>query len=196
MDNILHQKLQERIEILIGSRMQTRRDFDNLSALIHERTGERLSATTLRRFWGYQEHDTEHSPTIHTLNLLSRMVGMMDWEAFKERCAQGMEDDATESSAFIVENGILDADKLFFGQRVVLAWAPNRRLEVEYQGCEVWRVVTSENSKLVAGDIFHCRQFVNGEPLYCRDLIRRGMATTDYYCGKRGGIRFTVIPSE
>lgn len=193
MDNILHRKLQERIEILFGSRMQTRRDFDNLAVLIQERTGERLSATTLRRFWGYQEQDTDHSPTLHTLNLLSRMVGAQDWTGFQERCSQGIEDEETESSAFIVEDGVLDAGMLNFGERVVLAWAPNRRIEVEYQGSEVWRVVTSENSKLMAGDIFRCRQFVNGEPLYCRDLVRRGMATTDYYCGKRGGIRFTKI---
>lgn len=191
MDNVFEQKLKKEIETLTGSSMQTRRDFDRLSSIVKERTGFSLSATTIRRFWGYQEQGSERTPAHHTLNLLSRMVGVTDWEAYKERCAQDTEDDGTENSAFIMENGVLDADMLSFGERVIVAWAPNRRIELEYQGAEVFRVITSENSKLLKGDIFHCRQFVNGEPLYCRSLVRQGLATTDYYCGKKGGIRFS-----
>lgn len=200
MDNNIIQKLKNEVEAFFATSMQTRRDFDRLSAIIFERTGESVSPTTLRRFWGYQKTKEEYSCSPHTVSLLCRIVGARSLEEYEARCqhdadtANGDTDKPTnESSAFIKGGEVMETDMLFFGDRIILSWAPNRRVEVEYQGGEVFRVISSENSKLIPGDIFHCRQFVNGEPLYCHNLVRCGVATSDYYCGKQGGIHYTKI---
>lgn len=198
MDKYILQKLRDDVESFFATPMQTRRDFDRLALAVTERTGESVSPTTLRRFWGYQEQEGGYTVSTHTITMLCRLVGARSLEEYEARIRQDATADAdgagkpaSENSAFINGDEVLETDMLIFGDRIVLSWAPNRRVEVEYQGREVFRVISSENSKLRPADTFHTRQFVNGEPLYCRSLVRCGVATSDYYCGKQGGIHFT-----
>lgn len=72
--------LRSKVESFIGYRLQTRRHFDMLAETIYANTKSMLSATTLRRFWGYQEKDGGVS--LNTLNVLSRLVGYHDYEEF------------------------------------------------------------------------------------------------------------------
>lgn len=188
-ENIL--KLQEDLETLAGRKMLTRRDFDQLADLILLRTGETISATTLRRLWGYQETDGERTTSMHTLNQLSRAVCGKDWQEYSTQKDTDKQQ-ATASSNFIVENAVLKTETLVFGNQLTVTWAPDRCVVLEFQGGEVFRVIKSHNSKLEVGDTFHCVQFVTGEPLVCHTLIRPGMAITNYICGKQGGIRWTL----
>lgn len=184
-------KLQEDLETLAGRKMQTRRDFDVLAEIVLQRTGETISATTLRRFWGYQETGNGRTTAAHTLNQLCRAVCGKDWA---EYCAMTAAKGGNDSSSdFIVENVLLRSTSLVFGDQVVLTWTPCRRVLIEFQGEDVFRVLESEHSKLEVGDTFHCSQFIAGEPLVCHSLIRPGMPTTNYVCGKQGGIRWSRV---
>ena len=58
-------------------------DFEKLSDIINERTGVRLSTTTLKRIWGKLKYTS--APTLTTLNTLARFAGYEDWREFK-RC--------------------------------------------------------------------------------------------------------------
>ena len=82
MDKTTHQLQQLRyaIEQRTGRSHTTPKDFDILAAEIQEQTSERVSASTLKRIWGYVESD--NTPRFSTLNLLSRFVGHSDWQEF------------------------------------------------------------------------------------------------------------------
>jgi hypothetical protein len=61
----------------------TNYDFEKLSDIFHEKTGVRLSVTTLKRIWGKLKYDS--APTLTTLNALARFAGYEDWRMFRQR---------------------------------------------------------------------------------------------------------------
>ncbi|MCE7063488.1 hypothetical protein [Dyadobacter sp. CY343] len=61
----------------------TNYDFEKLSDTFHEKTGVRLSGTTLKRIWGKLKYDS--APTLTTLNALARFAGYEDWRMFRQR---------------------------------------------------------------------------------------------------------------
>ncbi|WP_215235989.1 hypothetical protein [Dyadobacter linearis] len=61
----------------------TNYDFEKLSDIFHEKTGVRLSVTTLKRIWGKLKYDS--APTLTTLNALARFAGYEDWRMLRQR---------------------------------------------------------------------------------------------------------------
>jgi hypothetical protein len=57
----------------------TNEDFDTLSESIFDKTGVRLSVSTLKRVWGKVKYDS--SPNMATLNALARYAGFEGWRA-------------------------------------------------------------------------------------------------------------------
>lgn len=76
------QKLKKAVESQFGRKVLCAKDCQSLASSILERTSERLSDSTLRRFWGLLSGTT--SPTTITLDILSRYSGCQCWEHFKE----------------------------------------------------------------------------------------------------------------
>jgi hypothetical protein len=73
-------QLRETIEKVVDRKMKTPKDFDFLSGCIFETLHSNISATTLKRIWGYLAEPTV--PRLSTLNLLAQFVGADNWEAF------------------------------------------------------------------------------------------------------------------
>lgn len=183
--NITYDKLRERVEAFVGMKFQTRRHFDILTDLLYTNTKEMVSATTLRRFWGYQEAGSS-APSLNTLNVLSKLVGYANWEDFKAR----KNSDASSSEMM---NGIhaLRFSTLEVGCQLQITWNPDRRIMVEYLGNYTFRVLTTENSKLMAKDTFQCMQIIEGQAMCCENLLREGHVAMSYICGKNGGLRYS-----
>ncbi|MFN8336476.1 MAG: hypothetical protein U0U09_15215 [Cyclobacteriaceae bacterium] len=75
-------KKQKEIELGWGdSQTWTSQDFEKLSELILQRTGIRLSESTLKRVWGKVKYNS--APTATTLNTLAQFSGFADWREFK-----------------------------------------------------------------------------------------------------------------
>lgn len=182
--------LKERVKNVSGLALQVRSDFDILSMKMKSMTDVSLSSTTLRRFFGYQETLEELGYSISTLNAICQYVGYRNVEAFEKSLTAG----EGSASDFIECLQQLVSKELERGMRVRVAWAPDRNMVVRYEGTgEVFMVEECVNGKLMAGDTFHAHQFVQGEPLYCKFVLRKGMAPIDYVCGRNGGIRFTLL---
>lgn len=172
------------IENIVGRKILSPRDFDFLVRQLEGFTGERISISTLKRIWGYTQTNCGFSQ--HSLDLLARMAGYTCWNTF---C-----DDKSEipTSQFFINQKVFSY-ALEVGEKMKLTWMPDRVVHIEYQGNNKFVVLTSQNSKLQAGDIFHCEQFMESEPLVMTHLIREGMPPCDYICGKQGGIRWSFI---
>lgn len=182
-----YEELRRLTERVLGMAVRTPRDYEVLSARIFEKTRQRLSVSTLKRFWGYVDKDYDGSKArLSTLDILAEYVGFQDWPSFCKT-----EIDAEEDSGTIV-NRFLFVRDLEVGTHIQLAWVPDRQLTIRYEGEELFTVVESVRGKLRPGDTFHCSQIVEGMPLMLLKVVRDGQYVSNYICGKTQGVSFIV----
>lgn len=74
------ENLKREIGLKFGRTIESAADFDMLSIAIKQATSETISASTLKRIFGYVKYDAEPSAT--TLSILSRYVGYTGWSDF------------------------------------------------------------------------------------------------------------------
>lgn len=177
------ERLKQEVETLVGRSVKTPKDFEFLSRQIEGYTNETISVSTLKRMWGYVASPCK--PSKYNLNLLSRMIGYSDWEAFSGG------NEVMSSSRFFVKSKLI-ADALQKGEQVRLTWCPGRVLTIMYKGNDTFEVVESINSKLAKGDTFTCPQFVEDQPLYLSNLSHPGILLCNYVAGQNGGIKWNL----
>ena len=181
-DKIKH--LRNEIEKTIGQRIQTPKDFQNLSHKVLERTNQLLSVSTLMRLWGYVEGNV--NPRISTLNILANFLGYKSYEDFIIGESYDVESNPVYSKAIQVSTDLIKGDT------VTLRWLPDRECTVEYLGDNKFRVIKAINSRLQEGDTFCCSCIIEGEPLFLGSLYREGWKdTVSYVCGKNNGVHFS-----
>ncbi len=161
--------------------VKTSNDFHSLSMEIWNETSERISASTLKRIWGYVNMTSV--PRQSTLDILSRYIGQKDYKTFCEdlKCSE-----ATQSMFFTSE--FINARDLKPGSIVEIGWNPNRVVTLEYLGGDQFEVRSSINSKLKVDDRFEASSFIKGEPLYISRIMRGKEVTRPYMAGKQGGL--------
>lgn len=158
------------------------KDFKYLYNAIKARSNETVGENTLRRLWGYI--DGYETVRESTLDALCRFVGFPDWHTFvADYC--GKQDFQTSHS---VVTATLTVEQLSVGDRLAIEWNPNRRLVLRHLGDGVFLVTEACNSKIMAGDRFHCERFIIGEPLYIDNLVQSEKEPTLFVVGKQGGL--------
>ena len=180
-------RLKASVEHFVGREIKLPRDFVFLEKQVECYTGVKISQSTLKRLWGYVSCDS--APSYYVLDTLTTMLGYTSWTDFVKRSLD------SESSCRIVRRK-LQMDALSLGDKIELMWSPFRVLVAEYTGDGTFVVEQSENSKLIAGDTFHCSCVIEGEPLYLTDVTHPGIEACDYVCGKLGGVKWRVIVNE
>lgn len=156
-------ELRLRIETSIKRKIQTPADFDFLRGIIWERTHEQISTSTLKRLWGYV--DGIDNARNSTLNVLSKALGYENWDAFILK----LKSENMDNSDLVMSESVSSSD-LKIGDRLMIAWQPNRVCRLKYLGDNQFEVMESQNSKLKVGDTFRCGLFILGEPVYINDL--------------------------
>ena len=164
-----------------GRRLATSADFEALSVVIEHESGELLSSSTLKRLWGYVT--LKPTPRPSTLDVLCRYIGKKDFHTF---CKE-IRDSGQFESRFFSARMIVSSD-LETGAVVVIGWAPDRLVQLRYEGDDEFTVVTSENSKLMAGDRFTATCFALGYPLFLPKILRNGEYTPSYIAGADKGL--------
>ena len=74
------QALLQRVENKYGRAIATTSAFEALSIDIERHTGERISSSSLKRFWGYVNSDT--APRVASLDILAKYIGQKDFNSF------------------------------------------------------------------------------------------------------------------
>lgn len=156
-------ELRLRIEASIKRKIETPADFDFLRGIIWERTHEQISTSTLKRLWGYV--DGVDNARNSTLNVLSKALGYENWDAFILK----LKSENVDNSDLVMSESMSSSD-LKIGDRLMIAWQPNRVCVLKYLGDNQFEVMESQNSKLKVGDTFRCGLFILGEPVYINDL--------------------------
>ena len=177
-----------RIEEITGEKYDSPKDFARLSDLIHAKTGERISSSTLKRLWGYVRSDTE--PRTYTLDVLARFVGYKDFDDF---LAKGSSRDVQSDIAF---GDKISCEYLPIGAMVRLYWLPDRMFTIRHLGDGQFKVTESINSKLSCGDTFTCFLIINHDPAFFDKLSHDGKGPYVYVAGKRDGVTVEVLPDD
>ena len=180
------EELRRLAEQVLGMRLQTPSDFELLLNQIYQKTGQRLSMSTVKRFWGYVDKDNaDYRVRVTTLDILSEFCGYQDWATFCQADINGEEESGD------MANRHLFAKELEVGNLVRLQWKPDRIVVIRFEGADLFTVVESINSKLRPGDTFHCLHIVDGMPLTLFSLVREGRIVGNYVCGKIHGVSFS-----
>lgn len=174
-----------RVETSFGKAIVTARHFEELRQSIYGRTGLLLSATTLKRLWGYLDEPVE--PRRHTLDVLCRYAGWRSWNDF---CESPKISDI--ESGPVGQPHIDVRRQLRAGDTVVLTWTPGRVCRIRCLGDNRFEVVEAQGTRLTAGDRFLVDNIIADAPLYLNHLIREEKDLGTYVCGSKTGIRFIV----
>ena len=78
-------------------------------------------------------------------------------------------------------------------QQVVISYPPNRSVIIENMGDNHFRVIESENSKLLKGDLLTLTHIVRHYPLLVSEVIRDGRSLGAFTAGKAQGIDFELL---
>ena len=177
--------LRSDLEQRVGQQLQSPADFQLLIQQIWEKNHAVLSLSTIKRLWGYV--DSNGAPRLSTLNTLVQFLGFTDWNAYLVVLEQR---GGTESAMFTGE-GIQTAD-LQAGDRIAVAWQPNRQCTFRYLGDNQFFVEESKNAKLQQGTTFFAVRFTIGHPMYLDDILLADGSRTSYVAGKRNGLTSVI----
>ena len=166
-NSIAISQLKKAVEARFGHVPSGPADFGELSIAIFKTTGERLSPDTLSRIWGYKKsYSSVRQSTVRVLEHYAK---------------------ANEESDFIHTIAI-HADKCKIGDRVRIAWIPNRVCVLSYLGNYRWRMEEAVNCKLHVGDTFSCRVMAQGEVLNVDHVVTANGTFEGYYMGRKNGL--------
>lgn len=165
-----------------GGRLSSSNDFARLSKIISDSKSGYLSASTLKRLWGYVK-DTPTKRT-STLDILSRYIGYDSFDDYKATIAA----DDFSDSGFNSELS-LEIDRLTPGDEIEVNWQPDHSLRLKFLGNFYFEITDSVKSRLSAGLHVRCMHIIKGEPLIL-DVVRdaEGDANNVYVAGKKFGI--------
>lgn len=173
------------VEKRYGRRVATSTDFEALSVDIERLVREFLSASTLKRLWGYV---TSHPvPRKDTLDILCRYIVYRDFRLFCE----SLKTTEAFASRFLTE--AVYCSDLPAGARLTLGWNPNRLVVLSHLGGGLFEVVSSEQSKLLPGDRFELTHLMKGYPLFIPRILRDGTYTPAYIAGNDGGLTLLEV---
>lgn len=183
-EEVYFNQLRKAVESIMGREMKENCDFMQLREEIDKRTHFLLSATTLKRFWGYIEGEPARGMRTTTLDIIARFCNYVNYADFCSRCVPG---DVISSDPCI--RRMVYANELRKGQKMVLLWVPGRRVTVRHDGGGRFTILESIGSKLKAGDTFLCDRFQEGAPLVLECLEGPDHEAVNYCCAKgQGGL--------
>ena len=173
--------LRSDLEQRVGQQLQSPADFQLLIQQIWEKNHAVLSLSTIKRLWGYVE--SNGAPRLSTLNTLAKFLDFTDWNAYLVALEQR---GGTESAMFTGE--CIQTADLQVGDRIAVAWQPNRQCTFRYLGDNQFVVEESKNAKLQRGTIFSAARFMIAQPMYLDNILLADGTRTSYVAGKRNGL--------
>lgn len=169
-------------------------DFNRLSIRIAEVTGESVSSSTLKRYWGYVS--SNHTPSVTVLSILARYNGYSDWNTFKQKIDSP---DTVEAQAYdsdFLTTGQILSSTVAIGDIIIMEWDPGKGCTLQCIAAGRYRVIQARNIKLQVDDSFSATIFCVGQPFFATDIIRRGETIPAYTGARSRGVKsIKLIPA-
>lgn len=182
-------RLKKEVEAFIDFQLRTPDNFSRLSEILQKDGGGYVSATTLKRIWGYiRDTGEDYRPSAFSINSLCRLIGFKDMDEF---CNAPLTVQSKEYRGEFIESIKIAPDA-----EIELRWQPNRRCTLRHINATLFRVTSQENSRLNEDDIVECGCFTQHAPAYFTRVFREGTLPLTYVAGAANGISYRIIPPE
>lgn len=183
-------RLKKEVEDRISFPLNAPDDYSRLSDLLKETSCGSVSATTLKRIWGYiSDAGADYRPNAYTVTALCHLIGFKNIEDF---CSA---ESPLQSRDYTGE--YIESQKLPIGAEIELRWQPNRICVLRHENSTLFKVISVENfTTLRVGDIVECGCFTQHAPVYFPRVFREGTSPTTAMAGSASGIIFTLLSSE
>src|ERR1700741_3347785 len=162
---MLSELVKKQIETKSGISIRYSKDCDLLSEKIYEECKLKLSASTLRRLFGFGK--TTNEVRVHTLDVISNYLGYPSWDDL----IQPLDKSRKHRQQIITE---LKTNKLKIGERFIYNYKPHAEVEIEYLGKSYFKVISAKDSKLKINDIFQASVLTLHHPLFILEVERNG----------------------
>ena len=167
-----------------GRPIRTPKDFTEAVSFVFEKTKEIISDSTFRRL--YKDTQTYKHVSYDILNILSKAIGYKHFQDFCDYLgSSGIKDSELSCGEHYIK-----ADDLNIGDRIYIAWLPDRECSLKYLGDYRFEVEESVNATIVKGDRFSCRCFTQDKCLLVDDLEHDGNRYESYVMGKSNGLTY------
>ena len=167
-----------------GRPIRTPKDFTEAVSFVFEKTKEIISDSTFRRL--YKDTQTYKHVSYDILNILSKAIGYKHFQDFCDYLgSSGIKDSELSCGEHYIK-----ADDLDIGDRIYIAWLPDRECSLKYLGDYRFEVEESVNATIVKGDRFSCRCFTQDKCLLVDDLEHDGNRYESYVMGKSNGLTY------
>lgn len=166
------------IEQVFGKEIRYPLDCEALAIDIMQKCNERVSASTLKRFFGFIA-GTE--PRTYTLDVIAKYIGFKNWDEYLDTLAG-----KNESSEFVSIEEIKLSD-LLANDTIELCYEPMRKVVFQYKDSQCV-VLESINSKLQKDDIFVFSSIAKDFPLLISSVVRNTVNLGALTLGKVSGV--------
>ncbi len=170
--------IRSKIEQVFGKEIRYPLDCEALAIDIMQKCNERVSASTLKRFFGFIA-GTE--PRTYTLDVIAKYIGYKNWDEYLDTLTG-----KNESSEFINIEEIKATD-LTTNDTFEFCYEPMRKVVFQYKDSQCV-VLESINSKLQKDDLFVFSSITIDYPLLISSVIRNSIDLGALTLGKVSGI--------
>lgn len=185
---MISDKIRQMIIERYGSEIAYPQQCESLSMAIKEATGVTLGTTTLKRMLGFVKGTANLRPS--SLDIIARYLGYKDYRLL----AKDLGDDTAISDFSPIES--IDSADLEPGEKIRIAYHPNRELTLSYIGDNKYVVDESRSSKLQKGDKLMIAGFYVGFDLLISDVERGGVHMGSYRAAKQDGLTSIEIIND
>ena len=167
------------IEQRFGKEIRYPTDCEALAGHISMETKQRVSASTLKRMFGFVKGTKE--PRLYTLDVIAQYLGHENWDIYIDKFSK------IDNSEFANLEQI-DVTRLCKNDKIEFTYEPNRKVVIQYKGDFNFEVTESLNSKLQKADKLKILHIVRHYPLIINSIIRKGQNMGQFKAGKISGI--------
>jgi len=166
------------IEDKYGEQIRYPVDCDALQHHIFTVCRSRISASTLKRLFGF---DKATEPRLQTLDVLASYVGYFSWDKLIDNlCVNACNESETLNE--------LQPSSLKVEDEVELRHKPSSIILIKYTGNDSFIVKMAVNNKLQHGDELTVGRIIQSYPLIIKDVVRNGFSLGHQIVGRCSGI--------
>ena len=178
---MLSKVVKEKIEARYRQKVLYARHCDALAAHVSEVCKCPISASTLKRLWGFIKKDKETRPREWTLDLLSQYCGYASWADWQNELAGN-----THKKKNRIESVNCLQLKGSATLRVCLGRFSFFELRCEGKGC--FQVINANKTLLCLNDQVEIENIRLDHPILIKRLTRNGVTSTDLIVGDLTGV--------
>jgi hypothetical protein len=173
--------IKDHIESKLGKSIRYHSDCEHLSIEIEKHTRQKVSVNTLKRLFGIISGVCE--PRLYTLDTIAIYLGYGNWDVYLQSL-----DKLGNSDLNPVQQTEIRVESLLVNSIVEFGYAPDRLVQMKYEGDKIFKVTASTNSKLLVDDMVEVSYFILYYPLLVTNLTRNGVTMGRFTAGKVGGL--------